>query len=104
MARTKKTTNEQEYPNAFVETKETIEGSIEENTDTAVEVTEETYQIPDWDYQVVSVNSVTKYLYRGYTLVGGPVVRFNDLYQAVILYGTKEVSKAEYDAFREEYK
>lgn len=76
----------------------------EEKTTTIVETTEEPCIVGVYDYRVVPVNDVLKYLHNGYTLTGGPVVRFNDLYQAVTRLDTKEVSAAEFEAHREKYK
>lgn len=66
-------------------------------------VEQKTHTIPHVEYHVVPLEEVADYLLKGYTLVGGAVVRLNCWYQAVILNTTKTVSKEEYEEFARKY-
>lgn len=110
MPRTKKTTTEEPKTTTIVETEESIAVDgicIDDKGRAYMESApnmEGLHFVADWDYKIVPVNDVLKYLYNGYTLHGGPFVRFNEVYQCVILYGTEEVSEAEFEARKEQYK
>lgn len=65
--------------------------------------TENVYTIPRIDYRVVPESEVERYILKGYTLVGGAVVKYSCWYQAVMLQTTKTVTEEEYDRFRREY-
>ena len=93
------------YDKAIVDTTaNTIEDSLDESTENASENSIVKHYIPEYDYRVVPITEVTAYLYKGYSLVGGPVVRFNDLYQGIILYSSKEASDEEYEAWEKTQK
>ena len=110
MARTKKTTTEEPKTTTIAETEEpvAVDGICPDDKGRAcmesAPETEGLHFVADWDYKIVPINDVIKYLYNGYTLHGGPFVRFNDVYQCVILYGTAEVTEAEFEARKEQYK
>lgn len=72
-------------------------------TEETVEKTEVTYTIPCIDYRVVPEAEVERYILKGYTLIGGAVIKYNCWYQAVMLQTTKTVTEEEYDRFRREY-
>lgn len=65
---------------------------IEQQT---VEVTTKKYILPVIDYRVVVVESVPKYIHRGYTPVGGLGNKYNCWYQAVLKQWTEEVEMTE---------
>lgn len=59
------------------------------------------YTVPVIDYRVVMAENIPKYLYHGYSIVGGVGTKYNCFYQAVVKQWTEDVEMTdeEYNNF-----